>query len=281
MVPGYLVSTFRDGVKSPACRGAACATAFSRIAQAGLEPFLDKWQLVPGAPLQPVLEQALDDSETAAIFLGPSGPGPWHNEELQLALVRAVQLFGHEPDIARILEKLGRERFVAVVGPSGCGKSSLVLGGVLPRLKQPGGLLGRGGRTWTGYAQAAEPCAHCRMRSLPARLSGEQRLSLSDSLHSCFLERLDGLRTCLATLTADSPGPCVLVVDQLEELFTHAPGGGGAGEAEPFVANLRNATLEGRGTLRILVTLRTDFFDRCLTLAPLRELFQSIGGAGA
>jgi hypothetical protein len=47
------------------------------------------------------------------------------------------------------------------------------------------------------------------------------------------------------------------------------------------VANLRNATLEGRGTLRILVTLRTDFVDRCLTLAPLRELLQSIGGAGA
>ncbi|RKH49681.1 toll/interleukin-1 receptor domain-containing protein [Corallococcus sp. AB050B] len=59
--------------------------------EAKLEPFLDKWHLIPGAPWQPALEQALADSETVAVFLGPSGPGPWHNEELQLALMRAVQ----------------------------------------------------------------------------------------------------------------------------------------------------------------------------------------------
>src|SRR5688572_26195285 len=59
--------------------------------EAKLEPFLDQWHLVPGAPWQPALEQALADSETVAVFFGPSGPGPWHNEEMQLALVRAVQ----------------------------------------------------------------------------------------------------------------------------------------------------------------------------------------------
>ncbi len=322
--------------------------------EAKLEPFLDQWNLVPGAPWLPVLEQALIASETVAVFFGPSGSSPWHNEELQLALVRAVQrrddfrvipvllpgaspeqlsgflslrtwvdfregldsdaafsrlvagiqgrapagdaftlpdepapyrgllafdeahseyFFGREPDIARTLEKLVRERFVAVVGPSGCGKSSLVLGGVLPRLKQPGGVLGSGVRAWT-LRPGDQPLRALADALAAGEPSGAQRLSLSDSLHKRLLESPDGLRTALATLTADRPGPCVLVVDQLEELFTHAPGKQGTGEVEPFVANLRNAVLEGNGTVHILVTLRADFFDRCLSLAPLRELFQ-------
>jgi WD40 repeat protein len=322
--------------------------------EAKLEPFLDTWHLVPGAPWQPAVEQALADSETVAVFLGPSGPGPWHHEQMQLALVRAVQrrddfrvipvllpgaspeqlqgflglrtwvdfrdgldseaafsrlvagiqghapagdafslpdepapyrgllafdeahseyFFGREPDIARTLEKLARERFVAVVGPSGCGKSSLVLGGVLPRLKPPGGALGAGVRTWT-MRPGDRPLRALADVLAAGEPSGAQRLSLSDSLHLRFLESPDGLRTALATLTADKPGPCVLVVDQLEELFTHAPGKPGTGEEEPFVANLRNAVLEGSGSVHILVTLRADFFDRCLSLAPLRELFQ-------
>ncbi|RKI74285.1 TIR domain-containing protein [Corallococcus sp. AB049A] len=322
--------------------------------EAKLEPFLDKWHLIPGAPWQPALERALADSETVAVFFGPSGPGPWHNEELQLALMRAVQrrddfrvipvllpgaspeqlsgflglrtwvdfragldseaafsrliagiqgrapvgdafslpdepapyrgllafdeahseyFFGREPDISRTLEKVVRERFVAVVGPSGCGKSSLVLGGVLPRVKQEGRALGSGGRTWT-LRPGNRPLRALADVLASGEASGAQRLALADSLHKRFLESPDGLVTALSTLTADSPGPCVLVVDQLEELFTHAPGKPGTGEVEPFVANLRDAVFEGNGTVHILVSLRSDFFDRCLSLPLLRELLQ-------
>jgi hypothetical protein len=56
-----------------------------------LSPFLDKWHLVPGMPWQPALEQALAKSETVAVFFGPSGLGPWHHEEMRVALQRAVQ----------------------------------------------------------------------------------------------------------------------------------------------------------------------------------------------
>jgi WD40 repeat protein len=322
--------------------------------QTGLNPFLDKWHLVPGASWQPALEQALADSETVAVFFGPSDGGPWRNEELQLALVRAAQqrndfrvipvllpganpeqlggflglrtwvdfregldseaafarlvagiqgrapsgdtftlpdepapyrgllafdeahseyFFGRDADIGRTLEKLGRERFVAVVGASGCGKSSLVLGGVLPQVKQNDGILGPGVRAWT-MRPGDRPLRALSDALAAGETSGAQRLALSDALHRRFLEHPDGLRTTVATLTTDSPGPCILVVDQLEELFTHAPEHGGAGEAAPFAANLRTAAQEGSGTLRILATLRADFFDRCLSLAPLRELLQ-------
>lgn len=60
--------------------------------EAHLEPFLDKWHLVPGAPWQEALEAALDASCTCAVFLGPAGLGTWENEEMRSALdIRASQ----------------------------------------------------------------------------------------------------------------------------------------------------------------------------------------------
>src|SRR5262245_4706719 len=59
--------------------------------EAGLTPFLDKWHLVPGEAWQEALEEALDDSETCAIFLGPMGLGPWENEEMRSALDERVR----------------------------------------------------------------------------------------------------------------------------------------------------------------------------------------------
>ncbi len=57
----------------------------------GLKPFLDKWHLVPGEPWQEALEDALDQSSTCAVFLGPDGIGPWQNEEMRSALDERVQ----------------------------------------------------------------------------------------------------------------------------------------------------------------------------------------------
>jgi WD40 repeat protein/energy-coupling factor transporter ATP-binding protein EcfA2 len=54
--------------------------------EAQLEPFLDKWHLVPGEPWQEALEQALDVSRSCAVFLGPKGLGTWENEEMRAAL---------------------------------------------------------------------------------------------------------------------------------------------------------------------------------------------------
>ncbi|MGD2048283.1 MAG: SUMF1/EgtB/PvdO family nonheme iron enzyme [Chloroflexota bacterium] len=59
--------------------------------EAGLNPFLDKWHLVPGVSWQQALEDALQDSATVAVFIGPSGVSPWHNEEMRAALDRAVR----------------------------------------------------------------------------------------------------------------------------------------------------------------------------------------------
>jgi hypothetical protein len=86
--------------------------------EAKLKPFLDKWHLTPGQPWQEELEQALDQSQTCAVFLGPQGLGAWENEEMRAALddrvsnkeirVIPVLLPGADPQDARTLPRFLR-----------------------------------------------------------------------------------------------------------------------------------------------------------------------------
>ena len=43
---------------------------------ADLQPFLDKWHLVPGEPMQETIEDALDQSQTCAVSIGQVAPAP-------------------------------------------------------------------------------------------------------------------------------------------------------------------------------------------------------------
>jgi hypothetical protein len=62
-----------------------------RLVNVGIQPWLDKWNLVPGEPWQEGLEEALDACQTVAVFLGPSSIGSWENEEMRSALEERVR----------------------------------------------------------------------------------------------------------------------------------------------------------------------------------------------
>jgi len=61
-----------------------------RLRREGIEPWLDKWNLVPGQAWQPAIEQALEDCATCAVAIGSSGFGAWQNEEMRIAIDRRV-----------------------------------------------------------------------------------------------------------------------------------------------------------------------------------------------
>ena len=42
------------------------------LQEKSLNPFLDKWNLVPGAPIEDALIEALENSHSAVIFVGPA-----------------------------------------------------------------------------------------------------------------------------------------------------------------------------------------------------------------
>jgi DNA-binding NarL/FixJ family response regulator len=66
-----------------------------RLREAGLQAWLDRWNLIPGEPWQEAVEEALDQSRTCAVFWGPRGLGPWQNEEMRAALERRVRERSH------------------------------------------------------------------------------------------------------------------------------------------------------------------------------------------
>src|SRR5262245_32000152 len=53
--------------------------------------WLDVWELQPGLPWQPLLEQAIERAKTAAVLIGPSGVGPWQDMEMRALLNRFVE----------------------------------------------------------------------------------------------------------------------------------------------------------------------------------------------
>jgi hypothetical protein len=62
-----------------------------RLAKEGIQAWLDKWNLIPGKPWQPEIEKALAESESCAVFVGPSGFSPWQNEEMRAAIDQRVR----------------------------------------------------------------------------------------------------------------------------------------------------------------------------------------------
>lgn len=65
-----------------------------RLRRNGIEPWLDKWNLIPGNSWQEEIEQALDNCKTCAVFIGSSGMGPWQNEEIRTSINRRVNTDG-------------------------------------------------------------------------------------------------------------------------------------------------------------------------------------------
>ncbi len=66
-----------------------------KLKSAGLEPWLDKWYLVPGKTFQTGLADALRNSAACAVFIGPKGVGDWSREEVLVAQDRAAKEAGY------------------------------------------------------------------------------------------------------------------------------------------------------------------------------------------
>ncbi len=164
--------------------------------------------------------------------------------------------FGRADDVTRLVEKLRDGRFLAVLGPSGCGKSSLVRAGVIPALKQ--GALPCSG-TWT--IRLITPTAR------PLDVLAAQLASLypKESMQATLAglrsdERSLDLAVSLALAQRPGDERLVLVVDQLEEIFTLCPD---ETDRAAFLANLCYAGSIPGGRLMVLVAMRADFYHRC------------------
>lgn len=180
----------------------------------------------------------------------------------------AEWFFGREALVSRVMDRLelcvSDHRPLAVVAPSGAGKSSLLRAGVLPALAQ-----GRlpGSRHWPQLllTPTAEPLAALasglgRLTDAePARITEEME---AGRLTSFVRERLD--------LWPDRR--FVLVVDQLEELFTLCRDESVRRRFVEVLTGLAGPTsAEGAPVALAVLGLRADFYGSCSAFPYLRD----------
>jgi WD40 repeat protein/class 3 adenylate cyclase len=139
--------------------------------------------------------------------------------------------FGREETVGLLLGRLLARRFVVVVGASGSGKSSVVRAGV---------------------------AATIRRGEVPG----------SDSWRSIILTPGEHPLAVLPAEVdhADATDRVVLVVDQMEELFTACRD---PSEREQFVDGLLDAVEHGDGGVLVACALRADFFGHCAAIPRL------------
>lgn len=169
----------------------------------------------------------------------------------------AAVFFGRSGDIGRVAAAVGRDSPVTVYGPSGCGKSSLVLAGVVPRLREDGYevlVVNAGHLASLRHALATELYAlHLKVR---AESTGSvEPVESPKAMASLLAEQ--GLADTLHDALGSRASRVLVVVDQAEALLDRS-------EAEVTeAATLLFRKQQPKG-IRVLLTLRSDFVDAAL-----------------
>ncbi len=189
----------------------------------------------------------------------------------------APVFFGRTRASAEILEALRHQArsgcaFLLILGMSGVGKSSLVRAGLLPLLTR-GGVVDGVSRWAVGIFSPADApgdpiaaLAHALVQpdALPRLLEAMDEAEL----RSLLADQPDSVVPLLRQALGDRAARLVLVVDQLEELFTHSREG--ASTQDTLIHLL--AVLAGSGVVWVVATLRSDFYPHCEAHTELMTL---------
>jgi WD40 repeat protein/DNA-binding SARP family transcriptional activator len=170
----------------------------------------------------------------------------------------SFDFYGREEIGTELLAMLEHDRFVAVVGPSGSGKSSVVLASLVPALRRHRtaiALLTPGDHPFEELETALLRVAVNPPGSLMEQLLADDR----------------GLCRAVKRALPDDDSELIVIVDQLEELFTLVPD---EQTHARFLAALGRAVVDPRCRCRAVVTLRADFYDRPLRHREFAELLR-------
>ncbi len=214
------------------------------------------------------LKSSLDESESTVAEEKP----PYRGLSAFSADDSAM-FVGREKLVDAFANRLKLQPLLAIVGRSGAGKSSFIHAGVIPALS-PG---------WRAITMRPGPAP---LAALSARLehagftpaqdwstTGEtqprtsQRMPTMSNLRDLLAHDRDALGRMLRA-DAATRGPVMLVIDQLEELFTLCQD---EDERKVFAEALAAAARSPDDPVRIVFTLRDDFLVRAEQLAALRN----------
>ncbi len=208
----------------------------------------------------------LDGSQTAISLPEPESP---YKGLHAFQMTDARDFFGRDELTQKLVERMDEEdadhRFLAIVGPSGTGKSSRVKAGLIPAL-------------WKGALPGSEkwfvvdmiPGTHPldKLETALIRVAANQAGNLREQLQRD--ER--GLQRIADIILPADDSELVIVVDQFEEVFTLVED---EETRQHFLDLLRVAVGDVRSRVRVVVTLRADYYDRPLQYPEFGELIRN------
>ena len=182
--------------------------------------------------------------------------------------------FGREGEIEDLLRRLrGGCRFLAVVGASGSGKSSLVAAGLIPRLRNYGisdDNVASADWTIVSFRPGHQNPLLALCAALPAGFRGTSSAAALAAELAKSPQEIESV--CRPSVEAGPPlAELLLVVDQFEEVFSPDVEDG---LRRAFIEVLETCARCERGRLRVLGTLRADFYDRCCESQVLAKLLR-------
>ncbi|MDX2382370.1 MAG: BTAD domain-containing putative transcriptional regulator, partial [Acidimicrobiia bacterium] len=162
----------------------------------------------------------------------------------------APLFFGRGEVVAELVDRVSDDSFpcVALIGASGSGKSSLVRAGLLPALRGLDAATGDE-RFIVSMTPGDDPFAGV--------VAGLREIAIDEPVVSRSQSEDDWLLSIFDGVVGD--GATVLFIDQLEELFTLAE----PRDRDAFITGLVTL-LEEKPSVRLVTTLRADFYDRPL-----------------
>lgn len=168
--------------------------------------------------------------------------------------------------LSRLSENSDGGRLLVVVGPSGSGKSSVIRAGLIPALRH-GALHGSPRPFIIDMLPGTHPFEELEAALLRIAVSPQPELMVH------LREDRRGLvRAARRILPNDPDSELILVIDQFEELFTLVEDNA---VRMHFIDNLLSAVTDPRGRVRVILTLRADFYDRPLMIPRLAELMRA------
>jgi serine/threonine protein kinase/WD40 repeat protein len=180
----------------------------------------------------------------------------------------ADDFYGRSKLVEELLTRMnqpgGNGQLLAVVGPSGSGKSSLIRAGLVPALRR-GAIAGSDRWFTTTMIPGSNPFEQLETALLRVAVNPPT------SLHDQLADGQRGILRSISRALPDDSTTLLLVIDQFEELFTLC-------EDEElrssFLISLATAVTEPGTPLRVVLTLRADFYDRPLRHPEFAELIK-------
>jgi WD40 repeat protein/energy-coupling factor transporter ATP-binding protein EcfA2 len=173
--------------------------------------------------------------------------------------------FGRENESAEIAGKLFRNRFVAITGASGSGKSSLILCGLLPKIKS---LSLTGTEKWwiLTMKPGNDPFGNLSDSFVENILSTDQKRMSRDESLKLLKENPDGIAEVIKKLSSEINGKVLLFIDQFEELFRYGSPEtvtGAGKETADFIDLLTNAITRNNPNFYLVIAIRSDLISAC------------------